>query len=112
MSVPTRRAFSLLRTTLPRTLSTLSTTARHAPSLARLSPRTFSTSPISALNRYADAKWTKSQPVTYEELKPITQSPDDVRSRTRERSADEEVGERELTPVVLLEQKVLLIGRQ
>lgn len=60
--------------------SLLQSTARHAP----VSPRLFTSSSV-AYRSAPDPKWSKGTPITYEELKPITQSPSDVSSRDGER---------------------------
>lgn len=60
--------------------------ARHCPTVLR----NFTSSPV-AFRRALEAKWAKSEPVAYDELKPITQSPDDVSfqsSRERSRARD------------------------
>lgn len=48
---------------------------RHLPALAL--QRSFTASTV-ALRRPLDPKWEQAKPVTYDELKPITNSPDDV----------------------------------
>lgn len=58
------------------TPSLLQSSARHAA----VAPRLFNSSAI-AHRQAADPKWTKGTPITYEELKPITQSPSDVSSQ-------------------------------
>lgn len=87
--VPTckRTSATALRTSSASAMSTLRPTSfapRHlaaAPSLLP-TPRTFSVSAAvrSAATVQNDPKWKNGEKVTYDEVKPLTQSPSDVRA--------------------------------
>lgn len=62
-ALPTARVVGLPTTRLPASTTT---------------PRLFSTS-LPAFRTAVDSKWSEGTPVSYEELKPITMNPSDVR---------------------------------
>lgn len=74
-----RRSLAQLPRLAPRALPT-ARVVLPATRLAASTPRLFSTS-LPAFRTAVDSKWTEGTPVTYEELKPITQNPSDVRSK-------------------------------
>jgi hypothetical protein len=80
-----RTTATALRTSAMSTLRPTSCAPRHLAASSQLPTRTFS---VSAAVRSAtatvqnDPKWKNGEKVTYDEVKPLTQSPSDVRTVT------------------------------
>jgi hypothetical protein len=74
-----RRSLAQLPRLAPRALPTAARVALPSTRLAvSTAPRLFSTSPPT-FRTAVDSKWSEGKDVSYEELKPITQNPSDVR---------------------------------